>query len=158
MSSVITALDWRDSPEGQYAIHPGKDATQTLLLPDTPFDQPLAAVIPLSGDLSTRIAALERLWRAWQNRPIPPDTRLTAQKRRRFGLAIQATDGWTRGASYREIAEVIFGADRVASHPWKTSSLRDTIIGLVEGGRTLIAGGYLRLLRKSRHDSKTSPD
>ncbi|WP_245431694.1 DUF2285 domain-containing protein [Mesorhizobium atlanticum] len=104
-------------------------------------------MIPLDTQTLGRVEALVRFWRSCHGRHVPPDTRMTVQQRRRLRLMMQAADGRTNGASYREIATAFYGTGRVASNPWKTSSLRDTVIGLVKGGATLIAGGYLQLLR-----------
>ncbi len=124
--------------------------TQLLLLPGSEPDRPLAILIPLDGDVPGRIEALLRFWQYLQGRPPPPDTRLTARQRARLRQMIRATDGRASGASYREIAIALFGAARVSERPWKTSSLRDTVIALVEGGAALIAGGYRNLLRHRR--------
>jgi hypothetical protein len=43
-----------------------------------------------------------------------------------------------------------YGVDQVAAEHWKTSALRDSVIGLVEGDAAMIAGGYLKLLRHGR--------
>ena len=110
----------------------------------------IAALIPFDDDLPGRIEALNRLWHARRRKPVPPDTRMTRQQRGRLRLMLQACDGRNRGASYRAIAEAVFGTERVAADPWKTSPLRDRVIGLVEGGSGLIAGGYLRLFRHRR--------
>lgn len=110
----------------------------------------MAALIPLDDDIPGRIEALNRLWHARQGKRVPPDTRITAQRRRRMRLMMQASDGRARGASYRVIADVLFGVERVDTYPWKTSPLRDQVIGLVEGGSGLIAGGYMRLFRHRR--------
>ncbi len=59
-------------------------------------------------------------------------------------------DARAEGASYRDIAFALYGQKRVAAEPWKTSSLRDRVIGLVNGGRAPIGGGYLKLLRHRR--------
>nr|WP_269149848.1 DUF2285 domain-containing protein [Xanthobacter oligotrophicus] len=106
--------------------------------------------MPFDDDLPGRIEALNRLWHAHRGRRVPPDTRMTRQQRARLRRMLQACDGRNRGASYRDIAEAIFGTERVAADPWKTSPLRDRVIGLVEGGTGLIAGGYLRLFRHRR--------
>lgn len=106
--------------------------------------------MPLDADLLSRIESLRRLWRDWQHLSVPPDTRITAQRRRRLRLVLRAADGRDNGASYREIATAIYGAPRVAAEPWKTSPLRDTVIGLVESAAVLIGGGYLQLLRHRR--------
>ncbi|RVN73203.1 DUF2285 domain-containing protein [Sinorhizobium meliloti] len=48
------------------------------------------------------------------------------------------------------MAIVIFGEARVAEEPWKTSSQRDRVVGLVKGSSDLIAGvGLLRKRRRS---------
>ncbi|MCU7429310.1 MULTISPECIES: DUF2285 domain-containing protein [Paracoccus] len=54
------------------------------------------------------------------------------------------------GASYREIAGAIYGADRVRAEAWKTSALRDAVMGFVRDARAMIGGGYRRLLRRRR--------
>lgn len=63
---------------------------------------------------------------------------------------LQAVDGRSEGASYREIADAVFGEARVASDPWKTSAIRDATIDLVKDGLALVAGGYRQLLRRRR--------
>ncbi|WP_374651042.1 DUF2285 domain-containing protein [Dongia sp.] len=121
-----------------------------VLLDGADPDAPLAALIPLDEETLSRIEAVTRLWRAWNGRIVPRDTRLTLDQRRRLRLKIRAADGRMNGASYREIGIAIFGEVRVSAEPWKTSSLRDTVIELVQGGFDLIAGGYLKLLRHRR--------
>ncbi|WP_342027958.1 DUF2285 domain-containing protein [Microvirga vignae] len=140
----------RHSPEGTHAISVGDVGTQVVLLPGSDPSQPLAALIPLDSDTLGRVEALTRFWRSRHGRKVPADTRMTIQQRRRLRLKLQAADGRMNGASYREIAIAIFGKERLASEPWKTSPLRDTIIGLVEEGFALIDGGYLKLLRHRR--------
>ncbi|MDX8492523.1 DUF2285 domain-containing protein [Mesorhizobium sp. VK22B] len=140
----------RDSPQGRHVVDKGRVVTQLLLLPGSDPDGPVAAVIPLDSETQGRIEALNRFWRAWQGRPAPPDTRMTVQRRRRLRLMMQAADGRANGASYREIATVLYGFERIASDPWKTSPLRDTVIGLVESSVAMIGGGYLQLLRHRR--------
>ncbi|RTL69999.1 MAG: DUF2285 domain-containing protein [Hyphomicrobiales bacterium] len=137
----------RQSQQGLHAIGSGEAATQLLLLPSSATNRSLTALIPLDSQTLGRVEALVRFWRSCHGRPVPPDTRMTIQQRRRLRLMMQATDGRKNGASYREIATAFYGTVRVVSNPWKTSSLRDTVIGLVKGGGSLIAGGYLQLLR-----------
>jgi hypothetical protein len=139
----------RDSPEGSYSSLPDHDL-QVLFLPGTfPNDQ-LAAIVPFDDDLLDRIDALTRLSRAWLQRPPLRDARMTVEQRRRFRLKLRAADGRMNGATYREIAIAIYGAARVDTEPWKTSPLRDAVIAFVEGGLSLIDGGYLQLLRHRR--------
>lgn len=138
-------------PEGLSILHgEGAAAIRLLVLGDARPDQPLAALVPLDADGLDRIEAVTRLWRALHSRRVFPDTRLTAQQRRRLRHMLQAVDGSMNGASYREIANVIYGAPRVAADSWKTSALRDSTIDLVKDGRAMIAGGYRKLLRHRR--------
>lgn len=95
-----------------------------------------------------------RFWRGYHKRPVPRDTRVTTQQRRRLRLMMQATDGRANGASYREIATAFYGTARVGAAPWKTSSLRAAVIGLVKGGAAMISGGYLQLLRHRTRPSR----
>nr|WP_181178459.1 DUF2285 domain-containing protein [Mesorhizobium sp. B4-1-3] len=138
------------SPEGRHALHNGRAVTQLLFLPGSDAHDQLAALIPLDAQTLGRIEALTRFWRSWQGRAVPPDTRMTLQQRRRFRLMMQAADGRSNGASYRDIAIALYGLGRVAADPWKTSALRDAVIGLVEGATSLIGGGYLQILRHRR--------
>ncbi len=139
----------RDSLDGRHAIDTAIGA-QFLLPRGVDLGDPLAALIPFDDDTLDRIDAVSRLWRAWRGRVVPRDTRMTDDQRRRLRLKLQAADGRMNGASYREIAYAIFGRTRVAAEVWKTCSLRDAVIELVDSGRNLIAGGYLQLLRHRR--------
>lgn len=141
---------YRESPEGRHALHDGPAATQFILRPGAKPGGVVAALIPLDADALGRIEALTRFWRSWQRQTIPADTRITPQRRARLRLMLRAADGRRSAASYREIARSIYGEPRVASEHWKTSALRDTVIGLVKGGSFMIAGGYLQLLRHRR--------
>lgn len=143
-------LSTSTAPLAAPADRPDHVAQPHLLLPGVEPGAPIAALIPFDEYLPGRIEALNRLWHAHRGKPVPPDTRMTRQQRGRLRLMLQACDGRNRGASYRAIAEAIFGTERVAADPWKTSPLRDRVIGLVEGGTGLIAGGYLRLFRHRR--------
>ncbi|RAZ89612.1 DUF2285 domain-containing protein [Mesorhizobium hawassense] len=146
-STVLVGIGGhRDSPQGAHVVHGGEIATQLLLLPGSDAERSLAAMIPLDSHTLGRVEALVRFWRAYHKRPVPADTRMTIQQRRRLRLMMRAADGRTNGASYRDIATAFYGTGRVASAPWKTSSLRDTVVGLVKGGGAMIAGGYLQLL------------
>jgi len=69
------------------------------------------------------------------------------QRRDRLVSMVRALDGHLAEASYREIAQVLFGARRVEGEMWKTSSLCDRTIRLVKGGLALMRAGYRKLLR-----------
>lgn len=139
----------RDGAEGRCAILRAGVLTQVVLLAGT-AGEPIAALMPLDDDLPGRIEALLRFWRGLCGLPPLRDTRMTAHQRRRLRLMLQATDGRGHGASYREIATALYNRERVASEPWKTSSLRDGVIGLARGGAAMVAGDYRQLLRHRR--------
>jgi hypothetical protein len=111
---------------------------------------PCAALLPIDNDCLSRLETLTRFWRALHGRNVPPDTRLTSQQRRRIRLMLQAVDGKFDEASYREIADAIYGAARVATDSWKTSALRDSTIALVRDGKDLVDGEYRQLLKHRR--------
>ena len=111
---------------------------------------PLAALVPIAANGLDRAEAVTRLLKALLGRVVPPDARLTGQQLRRARHMLQAVDGRTNGASYREIAEIIFGVHRVVDQPWKTSALRDTVKDLVRDGLSMIEGEYRQLLRHRR--------
>lgn len=143
--------DARESATGVHSLHEaGERRFHLARLPGTDQGVPLAAVIPLDRSGLERLAETARLLSALLDHPIPPDGRLTAQQRRRARNMLRAVDGHKQGASYREIAEVIYGTERIRSEPWKTSALRGSVIGLVKGGLSMIAGGYRQLLRHRR--------
>jgi hypothetical protein len=113
-------------------------------------DDPLAVVIPLDRNGLDRLAALDRLLRHLAGYRVPPDQRMTAQQRRRLKAMLRTADARQHRASQREIAQVLFGVDRVAEEQWQSSPLRDTVRDLIRDGAAMIAGGYLRLLRFRR--------
>lgn len=135
-----------------FLLNTGSQTVRLVRLPGVPTGTPLAALVPLDANGPDRIEALERLLRALRGRTVPDDRRLTPQQKRRHRYMLQATDGHRSGASYREIAAVIFGRDRITSEPWKTSTVRASVIGLVKDGQAMIAGGYLHLLRHRRKE------
>lgn len=105
----------------------------------------LAVVIPWSADLPARVAALLDAWHAFHGKP-PPDP-LTPQRRKRLILGLRALDGRIVGASYRELAAGLFGADRVPLGPaWKTHDLRSRTMRLVADATALMRGGYRALV------------
>ena len=127
-----------------------KLTSQVVILHGAKVKGELSALIPLDGNTLGRIEALARFYSAQLGRAIPPDTRLTNQQRRRLRFMIQAIDGRNNSATYREIANAIYGASRVADMPWKTSPLRDSAIALVQDGIAMVEGGYRQLLRHRR--------
>jgi hypothetical protein len=109
--------------------------------------------LPFDGDFDARAYAARRLWRAMNGRtPGPAFHKLSKQRRERLGAAIRALDAHTADNSYRAIAEVLFGKNRIPDRAWKTHDLRNRTIRLVQGGLALMRGGYRELLRPKRKD------
>ena len=58
---------------------------------------------------------------------------------------LQALDATLAGASLREVAEGLFGADAVVADWFSDGSLRSRVRRLVRRGQMLMDGGYRRL-------------
>nr|WP_245315580.1 DUF2285 domain-containing protein [Bradyrhizobium neotropicale] len=113
-----------------------------------------AVELLLDADFEIRVHAAYRLWRAINGQPPgPPFQPFSAQRRERLRFVLRALDGHSSGASYRAIAEALFGRKRISERVWKTHELRSRTIRLVQAGLELIHGGYRALLRPpSRKD------
>jgi hypothetical protein len=141
----------RASPEGRWlTCGSGRLAVRLLLLRGARPDAPLAVVTPLDADTPARLAMAARAWRILRGAPTRTDDQLTAQRRRRLTRTLRALDARASGAAHRDIAVALFGAERVAAMPWKSSALRDATLRLVRDGEALVGGDYRRLLRPSR--------
>lgn len=111
--------------------------------------QPLAVLLPLDDKFHIRAQAALRLQRRLFGRaagPLPRALTLTPRHRLRLVRMVRALDGQSSGASYREIARVLFDTQRQSATEWKTSSIRAQTIRLVKDAQTMMRGGYLRLL------------
>ncbi|WP_311985948.1 DUF2285 domain-containing protein [Bradyrhizobium canariense] len=110
-----------------------------------------AAELPLDGDLEARAHAATRLWRAMNGHtPGPPLHRVPKQRRERLCAALRAVAAYLAGATYRSIAEALFGNARVSDQAWKTHDLRSRTRRLVQSGLAFVRGGYRKLLRPRR--------
>jgi hypothetical protein len=139
----------KQASDGWHAVMRIHGAQHHLWLKDAPkLGVSYAAELPLDPDFEIRAHASHRLWRAVNGRPPgPPFHRLSAQRRERLALALRALDGHIDGASYRVIAEVLFGRKHIPESAWKTHELRSRTIRLVQAGLALMRGGYRALLR-----------
>jgi hypothetical protein len=63
----------------------------------------------------------------------------------RLRNALVALDGHAAGASYRDVATVIFGKDRVASD-WPDPALKDRVRRSLSRGEAYVNGGYRTLM------------
>lgn len=121
-------------------------------LSDVAADKPLAAVVPLDELTPDRLTALARLWAALNGRRVPPDPRMTPQRRRRVRQMLRAVDARQTGVTYRAIAEHLFPQHENDAATWVGTAIRETTIRLVRDGMKLVRGGYRALLRRPRRD------
>jgi len=111
--------------------------------------QALAVLLPLDDNFHIRAEAALRFHRRLLGRaagPLPRALTLTPRHRLRLVRMVRALDGRSTGTSYREIAGVLFDAQRQSATEWKTSSIRAQTIRLVKDAEMMMRGGYLRLL------------
>ena len=105
------------------------------------------AVLPLDQVFGIRAAAAIRLWRCLAGRAAGRDpTELPPARRGRLILALRAVDARLEKASYRTIAEALFGSSQIPDRGWKTHDIRDRTVRLTRLGFALMQGGYRRLL------------
>lgn len=142
----------RQAPDGWHALLRMRGVEHRLWLKEPPLTTSTYVVeLPLDDDFEMRAHAARRLWRALNGKPPgPPFHTLSSQRRQRLALALRALDARMGGNSYRVIAEVLFGTERIPEHAWKTHDLRNRTIRLVQSGFALMRGGYRELLRHPR--------
>ena len=137
-------------PDGLYLLIEDEEGDHRLWLPGASASDKLAAMVVLDDRFALRIAALIRFQRRLEGRPsgpLPKGWRITPRHLRRLALMLRALDGHLARASYREIADALFGSEAVARYVWKTSSIRGQTIRLVKDAVRTMKGGYRRLLR-----------
>ena len=139
------------APEGVYvelaAFSPGHPA---LILGASSGGATAALLLPLDEFFEDRVDTARRLWRALvRGAPVKPSG-FSAQRRRRLKLVLRALDADLAGAGYRDIALALFGGRVPRGAAWRTHEIRSFTIRLVQDGRGLMRGGYLRLLRPGR--------
>ena len=140
----------RVADDGRYLLlGPRVDSSAALVLPPTPPDQPLMALLPLDLDTPQRIDALLRLWRRIAGRPPHTSTAgLSQARRKRLVMTLRAVDARRAGANRREIAEVIFSTGAVPDGvAFDDHHLRSRTSRLIRDGLAMIAGGYRKLLK-----------
>jgi hypothetical protein len=116
-------------------------------LVEDPGAAPACVLLPLDRAFEQRAAAALRLWRGLSGRsPGHDPATLPPARRDRLALALRALDGRLENASYREIAEALFGSARIPERGWKTHDLRDRTVRLARLGFAMMRGGYRRLL------------
>ena len=124
-----------------------RDNLLRLHIIEAPGEETPCVVLPLDRLFEIRSAAALRLWRGLTARsPGRDPAALPASRRERLVLALRALDGRLEKASYRDIAEALFGSGRMPERGWKTYDLRDRTVRLARLGHAMMQGGYRRLL------------
>jgi hypothetical protein len=143
----------RQVAEGWYLFSRLSAGEHRILLSEAPDRGAIyAADLPLDAFFELRSHAARRLWRAMTDRsPGSVFRALPAQRRGRLIAGLRAIDAHLDGASYRTIAEVLFGRERIQRSDWKTSEVRNQTIRLVRSGVSLMRGGYHDLLTYPFH-------
>lgn len=143
------SADIRRVSGGWYVFLRIRGIEHRLLLQEPPIaGATYSATLAFDDFFESRTHAARRLWHALSGRPLGPDFRkLPAQRRDRLVDALRALDARLDGATYRTIAEALFGAERVPARAWKTHDLRNRTIRLVQSGQELMRDGYFDLLR-----------
>ena len=151
-------LEQLDLTHATLHASPGGDSAIVLADPDGDHHlvadaidpaQPLAVLLPLDDNFHIRAEAALRFQRHLFGRaagPLPRALALTPRHRLRLVRMVRALDGRSAGATYREIAGVLFDTPWHSATEWKTSSIRAQTIRLVRDAGTMVRGGYLRLL------------
>jgi hypothetical protein len=135
----------RTTWDGDYLILGARRREHRLWLPRPPAPgAALSALIPIDKSTVTRSAATLHFLRHIDG------SSASAQQidDKRISEMLRALDGRLAKASYRDIAQQLFGHERLNREPWKTSSIRAATIRLVRGGIALMRGGYRKLLAK----------
>lgn len=130
--------------DGRYLRLPS--GLQVQLRGDATPTGPLVVVMSYDSDFNLRVRAIDALRRA-ETTETPPRSRFSADQRARLARTLFALDASLRAQNYREIAAGLFGEESGGDEDFKTSTLRDVTIRLVRRGKSLMAGGYLKLLR-----------
>jgi type VI secretion system activator RovC-like protein len=145
----LSSSELRATDEGWYAIVSLSGNKHRLYLRERPDGlRRYEVVLPVDDDFELRAAAAVSFWRGLRGQSfrgiaLP----LSHQRHERVALMLRAFDGRIDGGTYRQIAEVLFGARRIPERAWKTHDLRNRTIRLVRGGIALVRRGYRQLLR-----------
>lgn len=108
---------------------------------------PYVILLPVDRLFEIRTAAALRLWRGLTGRQPGPDLgALTAERRKRYILALRALDARLLGTTYPDIAAGLFDTAPISKRDWISHELRDQTGRLVRLGFKMMRGGYKQLL------------
>lgn len=123
-----------------------------VTLADVDDARPLGAFIMFDELTPDRLTAVERLWHAVFGKRVPPDPRMTPQRRQRARQMLRVVDARASGAIYRVVAEHLFPQHKIDAASWVGDPIREITIRLARDGMKLVRGGYRTLLRRPRRD------
>ncbi|MDF3811238.1 MULTISPECIES: DUF2285 domain-containing protein [Rhodopseudomonas] len=121
-----------------------------IMLVDPDARGPLGVHVIFDDLTPDRKTTLERFWKAMAGKRVPRDPRLTLQRHQRARQMLRVVDARGMGATYREIAEVIFPNHTHDAAKWVDSPFRVAMNRLVRDGTAFVRGGYRTLLRRPR--------
>ena len=119
---------------------------------------PFQCTVPLGPGLRHQLAQFQGQARLLEGEPDLPCARGITRASLLHLRALQALDGAQGGASHRDIAGVLFGADAVRERWTADSELRAQVRHLLARGEGLMRGGYLALAGVRQPHPETSGD
>lgn len=142
----LMRLPCRRSGDGTHVLLRDGNTRYQILLTTLPRQGVVrAALMPLDVTTPYRGQATRKFW-DYAARGHPRPRYVGASRPERLSMALRALDLRLAGATYRSIAETLFGKPSADAPPWKTAAIRDTVIRLVRTGLFMMQGGYRRLL------------
>jgi hypothetical protein len=114
--------------------------------------------VPLGPGLRSQLAQFHAEARLLEGEPDPPRGRGIARASLLHLRALQAIDAAQGGASHRDIAAAIFGADAARRRWTADSELRAQIRHLLNRAEGLMRGGYLALAGVRRQHTDAPGD
>jgi len=108
-------------------------------------DTAFVVTVPLADGLGHRLRQVQSEARLLEGEAPPPRARASSRTGLLHLRALQAIDGVRGGASHRDIAAAIFGADTVGDRWSADSELRAQVRYLVSRAEGLVGGGYRAL-------------
>jgi hypothetical protein len=113
--------------DGRHLVIDDPQGEHRLWLPHLKAGDRLAGLIPLDDMFVLRVAGLTRFHHhllGASSGPLPALWKMTRRYRQRLSLMVRALDGHLSSASYREIADALYGPEAITRYAWKTSSIR----------------------------------
>lgn len=111
--------------------------------------------VPLDDHLRAELSAYQRQAAMLRGERLPALPREASRAGLLHLRALQALDGQQHGASHREIAEALFGADAVRARWSADGELRAQVRHLLTRAQGFLRGGYLALAGVSRKSGST---